>query len=112
MNFYDKVHELVRALKQTNEYVEYINLKSKLKIDEKIYKMVKDFKEKQKDLQIKHINGTKMSDEEKNSMENLYSIIVQNEDVRKLFEFEMKLDVMLADMQKIVGDGIKEIVEF
>ncbi len=112
MNFYDKIHELVRALKQTNEYIEYINLKNKLKEDEKTYKMVKDFKEKQKDLQIKHISGAKMSDEEKSSMENLYSIIIQKEDVRKLFEFEMKLDVMLADIQKIVGDGIKEIVEF
>ena len=34
MNFYDKIHEMVRALKQTN--------------DEKSYNMLKDFKDKQK----------------------------------------------------------------
>lgn len=112
MNFYDKVHELVRALKQTNEYIEYMQIKNNLKSDSKTYNMVKDFKEKQKELQIKHISGTKMTDEEKSSMENLYSIIIQNENARKLLELEMKLDVMLADMQKIVGEGIKEIVEF
>lgn len=112
MNFYDKVHELVRALKQTNEYVEYMQIKNNLKSDSKTYNMIKDFKEKQKELQIKHISGTKMTDEEKSSMENLYSIIIQNENARTLLELEMKLDVMLADMQKIVGEGIKEIVEF
>lgn len=112
MNFYDKVHEMVRALKETNEYKEYIKLKNNIKKDEKIYNIVKDFKDKQKDLQIKHINGIQMTDEEKLSMENLYSIIIQNENARKMLENEMKLDVMLADMQKIVGDGIKELVEF
>lgn len=112
MNFYDKVHEMVRALKETKEYKEYIELKNNIKKDEKIYSMVKDFKEKQRELQIKHINGTQMTDEEKLAMENLYSIIIQNETARKMLEDEMKLDVMLADMQKIVGDGIKELVEF
>lgn len=112
MNFYDKVHELVRSFKQTNEYQEYLKLKAEIKLDEKLNKMVKDFKEKQQELQIKHINGTSMTEEEKQSMENLYSIVIQNEQARKLFEYEMKLDVMLADMQKIVAEGIKELVEF
>ena len=53
-----------------------------------------------------------MTDEEKLIMENLYSIIIQDEKARMLLENEMKLNVMLADMQKIVGDGIKELVEF
>lgn len=112
MNFYDKVHEMVRAFKETNEYKDYIHLKNKIKEDNKTYNMVKDFKEKQRDLQIKHINGTKMNDDEKSVMENLYSIIIQNETARKMLENEMKLDVMLADMQKIMGEGIKELVEF
>lgn len=112
MNFYDKVHEMVRVLKDTYEYKEYLTLKNNIKKDEKVYNMVKDFKEKQKQLQINHINGTKMTNDEKAVMENLYSIIIQNEDVRRMLENEMRLDVMLADMQKIVGEGIKELVEF
>ncbi len=112
MNFYDKIHELVRSLKQTNEYKEYLSIKETIKKDEKLYNMIKDFKEKQKEFQLKHISGVEMSNAEKSTMENLYSIIIQNENARKLLENEMKIDVMLADMQKIVGEGIKEIVEF
>ena len=33
MNFYDKVHELVRYLKATNEYKKYVELKEKVKQD-------------------------------------------------------------------------------
>ena len=112
MNFYDKVHELVRSFKQTEEYEEYIKLKKKLKENKEAYDMVKDFKSKQQEQQVKHINGTRISDSELNNLQNLYSILIQNEDIRKLLEYEMKLDVYLADMQKIIADGIKELVEY
>ena len=74
--------------------------------------MLKDFKDKQKEHQMKYLSGNKIEESETQNMQNLYSIIIQNEKARKLLECEMKLDVMLADLQKIIGDGIKEIVEF
>ena len=46
MNFYDKIHELTRCLKETNEYKEYISLKNSLKEDEKAYNLIKEFKNK------------------------------------------------------------------
>ena len=110
--FYDKVHELVRELKNTDEYKTYLNLKDELKKDEKGYEMVKNFKKKQEEHQLNYINGQEMSEDELKQMQNLYSLIIQNETARKLLESEMRLNVMLADMNKIVGEGLKEIVEF
>lgn len=110
--FYDKVHELVRELKDTEEYKEYIKLKNELKNDSKLYEMLKDFKKKQEEHQLNYINGKEMSEDQLKQMQNLYSLIIQNETSRKLLETEMRLNVMLADMNKIVGEGLKEIVEF
>ncbi len=112
MNFYDKVHELARCLKETQEYKEYIKLKNELKSDTTNYNILKDFKEKQKEHQMMYISGKEIAKEQQDEMQNLYSILIQNEKIRKLLESEMKIDVMLADMQKIMGDAIKEIVEF
>lgn len=112
MNFHDKVHELVKSFKETNEYKEFIELKQSIVKDEKTYSIVKDFKEKQRGYQMEYINTGKMNEDSKNELENLYSIIIQNEQARKLLESEMRLDILLADMQKIVAEGIKEIVEF
>lgn len=112
MNFYDKVHEMVRAFKETNEFKEYINLKEELKKDEQAYERLKDFKEKQKKYQIEYIDGKEQNEEALTQMQNLYSIVIQNEISRKLLENEMKINVMLADMQKIIGDALKDIIDF
>ena len=112
MNFYDKVHEMVRAFKQTNEFKEYIELKEKLKKEEDAYKRLKDFKEKQKKYQLEYIDGKEQNKEVLDKMQNLYSIVIQNETSRKLLENEMKINVMLADMQKIIGDALKDIIDF
>ena len=89
MNFYDKVHEMIRAFKEMEDYKEYINLKNSIKQD----------------------NG-KLEEEHKKELENLYSILIHDEDIRKFLEYEMKLDVYLADMQKLIGEGINELLEF
>lgn len=112
MNFYDKIHELVRGFKETNEYTEYMELKSKIKADVSTYALLKTFKEEQKENQVEYISTGKVSEEKQKKLENDYSILIQKEDVRKLFENEMKLDIMLADMQKILGEAVKEIVDF
>ena len=80
--------------------------------DEKAYLMLKDFKEKQKKYQMEYIDGKEKNKEELSNMQNLYSLVIQNEISRKILENEMKINVMLADMQKIVGDALKDIIEF
>ncbi len=112
MNFYDKVHELVRCFKNTEEYKNYIELKNEIKKDEKDASLVKEFKEKQTKIQMDYINTGKMNEEMQKELENTYSLLIQSENIRKFLEAEIKLNVLLADMQKIMGEGIKEIIEF
>ncbi|CDC78511.1 uncharacterized protein BN667_00377 [Clostridium sp. CAG:465] len=112
MNFYDKVHEMVRAFKDTPEFREYVELKNKLKEEKDAYDRLKDFKERQKNYQMEYIDGKEQSKEKLDEMQNLYSIVIQNETSRKLLENEMKINVMLADMQKIIGDALKDIIDF
>lgn len=113
MNFYDKIHEMVKALKETEEYKKFINLKKEIKNDSKKSKMLKDFKDKQNEMQIEYIKNNGVMDENKNKeMQNLYSILIQDSKMCEYLEAEMKLNVMLADMQKIIGEAVTDIVEF
>ena len=112
MNFYDKVNDMISSFKQMEEYKKYIELKEKIKKDEEVSAKLKEFKDKQQTHQLEFINTGNLSEEHKSELENLYSILIQNEDVRKFLEYEMKLDIYLADMQKAIGDGIKEMLEF
>lgn len=111
MNFYDKVHEMVRALKDTEEYRKYLDIKKIVSANEEKKATLKEFKEKQREAQMVYINSGKPNEDMQKTLENLYSILIQDENIRQMFECEMKLDIMLADMQKIVAEGIKEIIE-
>ncbi len=112
MNFYDKVYELVRCFKETEEYKNYIELKKEIKKENKTADMLKEFKEKQMKLQTEYINSGKINETMQKELENTYSLLIQSDKARSFLEAEIRLNVLLADMQKIIGEGIKEIVEF
>lgn len=112
MNFYDKVHELVRDLKTTNEYKKYVELKQKVKQDSVLSDKIKIFREKQMAYQKEYLVGKEMDEATKQEMQQLYSLIIQSPVAAEFFQAEITLDVMLADMQKIIGEGIKDVLDF
>jgi len=112
MNFYDNINNLANSFKQTDEYKEYMELKTELKTDEKTYNMLKDFKDKQNQIQIDYINGKEMAKETQSEMENLYSILIQNEKCKRILECEMRINVILSDLQKVIGEAVEELVKF
>lgn len=112
MNFYDKVHELVRDLKTTEEYKKYVELKNKVKQDEVLSEKIKTFREKQMAYQKQYLGGIEMDEKSKQEMQQMYSLIIQSPVAAEFFQSEIKLDVLLADMQKIIGEGIKDVLEF
>lgn len=112
MNFYDKVHELMRDLKQTEEYKKYMELKAKIKQDAELSSKIQAFREKQTEYQKQYISGVEMTDEAKQEMQQMYSLIIQNPTAAEFFQAEIRLDVLLADMQKIITEGVKDIVEY
>ena len=112
MSFHDSINDLVVSFKDTQEYKEYLQLKQKLKQDDNVYNMLKDFKDKQNQVQISYLNGQDISKEKQEEMENLYSIVIQNDDCRKILECEMKINIILVDLKKSMGDAIEELVKF
>ena len=62
--------------------------------------MLKDFKEKQREAQMIYINTGKPNEDMQKVLENLYSILIQDENIRKMFECEMKLDSKIALTQQ------------
>lgn len=112
MNFHDNINLLIKSFKEREEYKEFVALKEEIKKDEKKYANLKDFKAKQTEHQIEYMNTGKMDEQKTKDLENLYSILIQDEKIRKLFENEMRLNILLADMQKMLGEALKEVTEF
>ncbi len=111
MNPYDKVHELVRAIKESKEVKEYLELKEELYKDAKNKEMIKDFREKQVEVQTLLMQGKDADNEKMEKLQSLYQILASDAKIKEFFDKEVQFDVMLSDIYKIIGEGLKDIIE-
>ncbi len=111
MNPYDKVHELVKAIKESDEVKEYLKLKEEIYKDEENRELIKDFREKQMEVQSLLMQGQEAENEKMEKLKNLYQILASNVKVKEFFDKEVRFDVMLSDIYKIIGEALKDIIE-
>ena len=111
MNPYDKVHELVRAMKESDEAKEYIAIKEEIYKDEKSKELIKEFREKQMEIQSLLMQGKEAEAEKMEKLQNLYQILASHGRIKEFFDKEVKVDVMLSDIYKIISEGLKNIIE-
>ena len=111
MNPYDKVHELVRAIKESREVKEYLALKEELFADVKNKEMIKDFREKQVEVQTLLMQGKEADAEKMEKLQSLYQILASNPKIKDFFDKEVQFDVMLSDVYKIIGEALKDIMD-
>ena len=78
MNPYDKVHELVRAMKESEEVKEYLIIKEEVYKDEKNKELIKEFREKQMEVQSLLMQGKEAEAEKMEKLQNLYQILASN----------------------------------
>lgn len=111
MNPYDKVHELVRAIKESDQVKEYLALKEELYQNEKSKEMIKDFREKQVEVQSLLMQGKEADSEKMEKLQSLYQILASNVKVKEFFDKEVQFDVLLSDIYKIIGEALKDIID-
>ena len=43
-------------------------------------------------------------------MQNLYAELVEIDEAKKFFEAETKFNIMIADINKIIGEAIRDVI--
>ena len=44
-------------------------------------------------------------------IENLYLKLIENEEAKKYFEAETKFNIIIADVNKIIGDAVIDVIK-
>ena len=109
MNVYDEVNGLARAIRECKEYTEYKEAKDKIKAEEGLKAKI-DEKIRYEE-QILALQGEKQSEEKMKKLQDLYTILVQNPDVKDYFDKEVRFNVMMADVNRIIGEAIKDVLQ-
>ena len=110
MNVYDDVNNLAKSIKESKEYKEYKAIKEELFVDPKLKEQVEEFEKIRYEEQLLAMQGEKQSDEKMAKLQELYQILVQNPRVKDYFDKEVRFNVMIADVNKIIGEAIKDVL--
>lgn len=110
MEVYDQVNNLARAIKDSKEYKEYKEVKALLMAEPGLKEKVDEFEKIRYEEQLLALQGEKQSEEKMQKLQELYEILVKNPNVKDYFDKEVRFNVLIADVNKIIGEAIKDVL--
>ncbi|AOZ93856.1 YlbF family regulator [Paenibacillus crassostreae] len=109
MNIYDKAHDLAKALKDSQEVQEINAAMNLVNQDPEGKQKLEDFRKRQMELQQQMMTGEMPAPEEMEKMEKDFEVLSLNLNIRRLFEAERKLSVIIEDVNKIITDSLQDL---
>lgn len=104
MNVYDQAHGLAQAVRESEEFKQYDQLKKVVDQNEELSKMIKDFQSKQFEVQAKQMMGEEAPADMAQQIQNLYQIIMKDPMAAQYMQAEMRFSLMMNDVYKILGE--------
>lgn len=110
MNVYDTVNKLAQEIKNSDEFKSYKKYKELVKSNQDINTKIKQFEALRYEIQISAMQGLEVNKEKEKELQDIYAKLLLEENVKEYFEAEFKFNILLADVNKIIGDSVKEVL--
>ena len=104
MNPYDLAHDLARALKESEEYREYVRLKQTACADDTNKALLDEYKRLQFRLQAKLASGESMPQDDMQRLTQIGTLLQFNPDVSAYLMAEFRFQRLLSDIFKILAE--------
>ena len=56
------------------------------------------------------MQGQEVSEEKNKKLQEMYALLVQNQDIREYFDLEVKFNVMIADVNKMIAEAVADVL--
>lgn len=111
MNIYDTANKLAKEIKESKEYKEYRRLKKHIEENPEQKEKVENFEHLRYKIQVETMQGNNANtEEEKIMLQEKYAELLKDEEIKKYFDAEMQFNVMIADINKIIAEAIKDVL--
>lgn len=111
MNSYDRAHELAKALNKDNVVIEYREINKKIEADKDLNKKIEEFKEQRLELQISTMQTGDINKEIEEKVKKEYQELLANPLAVEYFEKEVKFNILISDIQKIIYEDITDLLK-
>ncbi len=110
MNVYDTANRLAQEIRQSEEYLKYKKRKDEISQDPELKKEVEEFEKLRYEVQLLEYTGEKKDEEKNKKLEEMYKVLVENSIIKEYFDLEVKFNIMIADVNKIIAESIKDVL--
>lgn len=110
MNVYDTVNKLAQEIKESEEFANYKKYKELVKANNETNEMIQKFEALRYEIQISAMQGLEASKDKEKELQDIYTELLAKENVKEYFDSEFKFNILLADVNKIIGDSVKEVL--
>ena len=110
MNVYDTANRLAQEIKQSEEYVNYKMAREALNLNTELKEKMAEFEKARYEVQLEMMQTGKNNEEKYKQVQNLYAKLVENDEAKRFFEAETKFNVVIADVNKIIGEAIRDVM--
>ena len=110
MQVYDSANRLAQQIRESEEYKEYKKLKDEIHNNQDKKQKVEDFEKLRYEVQLMAYTGEAKDEEKNKKLEEMYATLISDENIKKYFDLEIKFNVMIADVNKIIAEAIKDVL--
>lgn len=110
MNVYDTANNLAREIKESAEYKEYADAKSNISGNPDKNIKLKEFEQLRYETQLSAMQGKPIDDDTSKKLQEQYANLIEDDEIKKYFESEIKFNVMMADVNKIITEAVKDVL--
>ena len=110
MNIYDTANKLSSEIKASEEFANFKMAREVINLRPDLKEEIAKFEQLRYEVQINQMQTGKIDEEKMKQVQGIYSEIIEIDEVKRYFEAELKFNVLIADVNKIIGDAVKELV--
>ena len=110
MQVYDTANRLAQEIRESEEYKAYKRLKDEIHNNLEKKQKVEEFEKLRYEVQLMAYTGETQDEEKMKKLEEMYATLVANQEIKEYFDLEVKFNVMIADVNKIIAEAIKDVL--
>lgn len=110
MYVYDEANNLAKAIQESKEYKEYKQAKEQVEEVPDMKRKIEEFEKIRYEVQVMSFQGEKQDEEKMKKLQEMYDILMKEPKIKEYFDVEVRFNIMLADVNKIISESVKELL--
>lgn len=110
MQVYDTANRLAQEIKDSEEYKKYKKIKDEIHNNSEKKQKVEEFEKLRYEVQLMSYTNETKDEEKTKKLEEMYATLIENKDIKEYFDLEVKFNIMIADVNKIIAEAIKDVL--